>query len=78
MSLLNKHPRQGDRYGYYYVGMDGYNQSVFSDFHSFGRRDFLSFDDRLDSVHSSKNGNGHSAVHDKTEVPKSFYMIIES
>jgi len=53
-----------DRYGYhkYYFDMDGYNQSVFSNFHVSGSRDFLPFDGRLDSVHGSKNNNGHSAI----------------
>jgi len=62
MSLLGKKLRQGGRYAYSYFDVDGYNSTVFSNFHGSGCRDFLSFDNRLDSVHGSKNDNGHPAI----------------
>jgi len=62
MSLLDLKLRQGGRYAYSYFDMDGYNSTVFSNFYGSWRRDFLSFDDRLDSVHRPKNHHWHPSI----------------
>ena len=62
MSLLDKQLRQGDRYVYEYFDMDGYYPTAFSNFYSSGSKDFLQFDNRVDFVHSSKNGNRHISI----------------
>ena len=62
MSLLGKRLRQGGRYAYNYFDMDRHNSTVFSNFYGSRCSDFLLSGDWLDSVHNSKNDNGHYPI----------------
>jgi hypothetical protein len=62
MSLLDKKLRQGGRYAYNYFDMVGTSSTVFPDIYRTGDRNFCQFDNRLGSVHHSKNRHGHLAL----------------
>ncbi len=62
MSLLDSKRRQGDWYAHYYFDMYWYNSTVFSNFYCSMSGNFLQFDNRMDSVHCSKNHHRHTSI----------------